>query len=71
MPSSNVPVQVLLRRPGIAAAGPGALVRPLPCVLQAVSVHVRLPRRGIAAAWPGALVRPLGLCRVMGVGLVG
>ena len=54
-----MPVQVLLRRPSIAAAGPGALVRPLPCVLQVVSVHVRLPRRGIAAAWPGALVRPL------------
>ena len=53
---STVPIQVPLRRRGIAAAGPGALVRLLPCVLADVGAQVCLPRRGIAAAGPGALV---------------
>ena len=38
VPSSNVPVQVLLPRRGIAAACPGALVRPLPRVLVVVAI---------------------------------
>ena len=58
VPSSNVPVQVLLPRRGIAAACPGALVRPLPRVLAVVGVQVHLLRPSIAAARPGALVRP-------------
>ena len=59
VPSSNVPVQVLLPRRGIAAACPGALVRPLPRVLAVVAVQGGLLRPSIAAARPGALVRPL------------
>ena len=58
VPSSNVPVQVLLPRRGIAAACPGALVRPLPRVLAVVGVQVLLRRPSIAAAWPGARVEP-------------
>jgi len=56
--SSTVPIHVLLPRCGIAAAGPGALVRLLPGVLAVVGVQVALRRRGVVAACPGALVRP-------------
>ena len=66
-----VGVQGLLPRRSIRAARPRARVRLLPRVIAVVGVHVVLSGVGIAAAWPGALVRPLGLCRIMGVGLVG
>ena len=63
--SSTVLVHAMLCRRGIAAAWPGALVRPLPGVLAAVSGQDGGPsrrdascRRGIATARPGARVEP-------------